>query len=122
VLREPAPEALVVALADSSVTLRARWWTAPPRRADVLVVRDRVIAAVKATLQEHGVDLPFPTRQILFHDQTEATDGDRARRREGQPAGGAVPCPRTVAGAPERPAATGERGAGGARRGAGDDR
>jgi hypothetical protein len=49
---------------------------------------------------EAGIDLPYPTRQILFHDQTEATDGDRARQREGWPAGtGAVPQPRPIAGA-----------------------
>ena len=23
----------------------------------------------------NGIDLPFPTQQILFHDQTEETDG-----------------------------------------------
>jgi small conductance mechanosensitive channel len=33
-----------------------------------------------------GIDLPFPTTQVLFHDQTEETDGDRARQREGWPA------------------------------------
>ena len=32
-----------------------------------------------------GIDLPFPTQQVLFHDQTEETDGDRANQREGWP-------------------------------------
>jgi hypothetical protein len=50
------------------------------------------LAAVKRTLLAHGVDLPFPTQQVLFHDQTEESDGDRARQREGWPAGqGVVP-------------------------------
>ncbi len=36
--------------------------------------------------------LPYPTQQILLHDQTEATDGDRKTQREGWPAGqGEVP-------------------------------
>ncbi|BAZ51280.1 MscS mechanosensitive ion channel [Nostoc sp. NIES-4103] len=40
------------------------------------------------------IDLPYPTRQILFHDQTEETDGDRSRQREGWPKGkGEVPKP-----------------------------
>jgi small-conductance mechanosensitive channel len=96
VLRAPAPEVLVVALADFSVTLRARWWVTPPRRKDTLDVRDRVLAALKAALTAHGIDLPFPTQQVLFHDQTEVTDGDRRRQREGWPAGaGAVPGPRS---------------------------
>jgi hypothetical protein len=34
-----------------------------------------------------NIDMPFPTQQILFHDQTEETDGDRSRQREGWPAG-----------------------------------
>ena len=43
--------------------------------------------------------MPFPTQQILFHDQTEATDGDRAQQREGWPAGKKdVPKTRTIGG------------------------
>ncbi|MDP9316016.1 MAG: mechanosensitive ion channel family protein [Chloroflexota bacterium] len=108
VLLEPAPDVLVVALAESSVTIRVRWWIAPPRRADALDAQDQVIVAVKQTLLANGIDLPFPTRQILFHDQTEATDGDRARQREGWPAGpGDVPPSHTIADALRRLAAEG---------------
>ncbi len=104
VLSDPAPDVLVYDLAESSVVIRVRWWVKPPRRADVLDLRDQVITAIKQTVYvEHGIDLPYPTRQILFHDQTEATDGDRARQREGWPAGsGEVPRPRGVAGALHR--------------------
>lgn len=92
VLRDPAPEALVMDLAESSVNIRARWWVDPPRQADVLDAQDKVLEAIKNKLSAHGIDLPFPTHQILFHDQTEATDGDRRRQREGWPAGqGDVP-------------------------------
>ena len=71
----------------------------PPRRADVLNLQDRVLTAIKNKLTANGVDLPFPTQQILFHDQTEETDGDRARQREGWPKGkGEVPKPRSIGG------------------------
>jgi small conductance mechanosensitive channel len=97
VCEEPSPDALVAELADFSVNLRARWWT-HSRRADVLAVQSEVIAGVKFKLLENGIDLPFPTQQILFHDQTEETDGDRSRQREGWPAGrDSVPQPRSVA-------------------------
>lgn len=100
VLRDPAPDALVVALADSSVTIRARWWIQPPRRADALDLQDHVLQAIKEQLTVHGIDLPFPTQQVLFHDQTEETDGDRRRQREGWPAGRRdVPGTRSLAGA-----------------------
>ena len=87
VLADPPPEALVVDLAGSSVNVRVRWWISPPRRADVMASTHAVLRAVRNKLTANGVDLPFPTRQILFHDQTEETDGDRARQREGWPSG-----------------------------------
>lgn len=90
--QDPAPEVLVMDLAESSVNLRVRWWIDPPRRKDALDSRDEVLQRVKEALLAHGIDLPFPTRQVLFHDQTEETDGDRRRQREGWPAGqGEVP-------------------------------
>ncbi|WP_013334681.1 mechanosensitive ion channel family protein [Gloeothece verrucosa] len=95
VLSDPAPDVLVVDLAASTVNIRARWWIQPPRRSDALDLRDKVLTAIKNKLTANGVDLPFPTQQILFHDQTEETDGDRSRQREGWPAGkNQVPMPR----------------------------
>ncbi len=82
----PAPDALVIDYADYGVKIRIRWWIKPPRRADALDIGDQVLCAVKAELTRNGIDLPYPTHQILFHDQTEAADGDRRRQREGWPA------------------------------------
>ncbi|AFZ30663.1 MscS Mechanosensitive ion channel [Gloeocapsa sp. PCC 7428] len=103
VLRDPAADVLVLELAESSVNIRARWWIKPPRRIDDLNSRDKVISAIKQKLVENGIDLPYPTRQILFHDQTEETDGDRHRQREGWPAGNKeVPKPRSISGSLKR--------------------
>ncbi|MBD2298397.1 mechanosensitive ion channel family protein [Nostoc sp. FACHB-190] len=97
VLQDPAPDVLVMELAESTVNIRVRWWVKPPRRADDLASRDKVLSAIKKTLVANGIDLPFPTQQILFHDQTEETDGNRSRQREGWPAGrGEVPKPRRI--------------------------
>lgn len=85
VLKDPAPEALVVELAGSTINIRVRWWIDPPRRADALATRDKVLTIVNNTLANNGVDLPYPTQQILFHNQTEDADGDRSRQREGWP-------------------------------------
>ena len=90
---DPAPETIPWELAGSTVNIRARWWTRSAR-ADVVRVRGRVIAAMKTGLDAAGVDIPFPTRVVLLHDQTEATDGDRRNQREGWPAGKAPPEPR----------------------------
>lgn len=87
VLKDPAPDVLVVDLAGSSVNIRVRYWIAPPRQADVLHTQDIVLEKIKEALLAAGIDLPFPTQQILWHDQTEATDGNRAKQREGWPKG-----------------------------------
>jgi small-conductance mechanosensitive channel len=93
VLADPAPDVLVWELAASSKNLRLRWWTRPAR-GEVLRVRDRVLQAVAEALAGVGIDLPFPTQVVLFHDQTEEVDGDRTRQREGWPAGQNPPPPR----------------------------
>ncbi|MEA5619088.1 mechanosensitive ion channel family protein [Cronbergia sp. UHCC 0137] len=100
VLTDPAPDVLVMELAESTVNIRVRWWIKPPRWLDALNSRDQVICAIKQKLYvENGVDLPYPTMQVLFHDQTEETDGNRSRQREGWPAGNSkIPKPRSISG------------------------
>lgn len=95
VLSDPAPEVFPWSLDDSYVTLRARWWT-DSTRGNVVHVRSRVILAVWEAAVARGIDLPFPTSVVLFHDQTEETDGDRKRQREGWPAGDNPPRPRRL--------------------------
>lgn len=80
----PGVQVLCTGLADFSVTLRVRWWT-DSSRADVMQVFSRVLIAVKNALDEAGIDMPYETQVHLMHDQTEETDGDRARQREGWP-------------------------------------
>ncbi len=97
VLPDPPPEALVVDLADSTINIRARWWISPPRRADMMDTQDEILTEFNNRLVAAGIDLPFPTQQILFHDQTEETDGDRSNQREGwPPAKGNNPKPRSI--------------------------
>ncbi len=93
VLSDPAPEVLPWELANSTVNLKARWWV-NSLRTDVVHTRARVILAIFKAAQARGIDLPFPTQVILFHDQTEDTDGDRTKQREGWPAGKNPPKPR----------------------------
>ena len=84
VLADRAPAVLLMHFASLSVNLRVCSWSAPPQRADALDARDKVVTEVKHQLTADGIDLPFTTQQILFHDQTE---DDRCRQREVWPAG-----------------------------------
>ena len=101
-LNDPAPKVVVVDLADSTVNLRALWWIDPPHQAEILLARDHVLENIKNRLTAAGIDMPFPTQQLLLHNQTEATDGNRQQQREGWPAGqGEVPAPRPLGRADE---------------------
>lgn len=83
---DPAPEVIPIALADFSNNIRLRWWTKSDR-ATVIHTFGRVLEAVYKKLDENAIDMPYPTNVVLFHDQTEEFDGDRAKQREGWPAG-----------------------------------
>lgn len=59
VMDEPPPEALVVELGDSWVTVRFSGWV-DQRQADFLRVRSEAIRLVKARLEDAGISLPAP--------------------------------------------------------------
>ncbi|MGY3438497.1 MULTISPECIES: mechanosensitive ion channel family protein [unclassified Marinovum] len=84
VLNDPAPEALPWSMDADGNSVRLRWWT-KSERAEVVHVWARVIREVYNALDSAGVDMPYPTRMVLFHDQTEVTDGIRGKQREGWP-------------------------------------
>lgn len=63
VLSDPAPDVMTVGLADSSVTLKARWWCAIPQT-NLLTVRDDIITTVKNRFDQEGIDIPFPIRTL----------------------------------------------------------
>ncbi len=100
VLPKPPPQVFVQEFAASSVVMRLQWWIKPPRIGIAYQSRDKVLTAIKQTLVENGIDLPYATHVLLFHDQTDETDGDRRRQREGWPAGqGDVPRLQSIASA-----------------------
>ena len=74
VVEAPAPDVLTIALADSSVQLRARWWSLP-QRGEILSVQDTVITDIKSALHEGGISIPFPMRHVLLYEQSVRVDG-----------------------------------------------
>ncbi|MBP0445335.1 mechanosensitive ion channel family protein [Roseomonas sp. SSH11] len=95
VVQDPPPDARAWEIGESGVVLRVRWWT-DSTRSKVVAAQGRAVAAIRGALQEAGVDMPYPTRTVLFHDQTDEADGDRTRQREGWPAGKDPPAPRPL--------------------------
>jgi small conductance mechanosensitive channel len=84
VVTDPAPEVIVFDLAASSVNLRIRWWT-PSKGFNLVRVQGEVLEGLKHALDAKGIDIPYATQVMLFHDQTEETDGKRGAQREGWP-------------------------------------
>ncbi len=61
ILADPAPTLMVSALADSCVELAVRPWV---QTADYWPVRGDLLRAIKECFDEHGVQIPFPQRDV----------------------------------------------------------
>ena len=70
VLTKPAPDVVVNDLGDSSVNLMARWWT-DARRSNVIRTKSDVVREIKYTLDEHGIEIPYPIRTLHVKDHVE---------------------------------------------------
>ncbi len=66
VLDDPPAEALVVALADTSVTIRLYWWTMTPEHTYTLHLQDKVLTSLKNSLIKSGIELSIPSQQIIL--------------------------------------------------------
>ncbi len=63
VLADPPPKVVVTQLGDSAVVLEVRVWLANPHLETEVKVD--LIERVKTTLDEAGIEMPFPTRSVL---------------------------------------------------------
>ncbi|WP_445383112.1 mechanosensitive ion channel family protein [Robiginitalea sp. IMCC43444] len=61
ILKEPAPEVYVGALADSSVNLTLRFWANNP---DFWKAHFHVMETLKLRFDKEGIEIPFPQRDI----------------------------------------------------------
>ncbi len=80
VLGEPKPWVYVSELAPSSVNFTIFFWT-EPQQANTLKVRDKVATNIKLSLDEAGIDMPYPHRVVLLHDAMGTRQGDIERDR-----------------------------------------
>lgn len=64
VLEDPAPVVAVAELADSSVNFAVRPWC---RAEDFMTVTFEVTEQIKLRLDEHGISIPFPQRDVHLH-------------------------------------------------------
>lgn len=71
VLDDPAPQILVMDLADSSVNIAARPWV---KAADYWTVRSELLEQIKVALEAAGCSIPYPQRDFHLHQIIERTD------------------------------------------------
>lgn len=67
ILSEPAPEVVLLELADSSVNWSVRVWAAS---ADFGLIKQRTIRAVKLSLDQTGIEIPFPQMDVNLRGPT----------------------------------------------------
>jgi small-conductance mechanosensitive channel len=72
VLRDPAPDALVMAIGDSTVTVRCLAWI-DQRETEYARVRGEAIRLVKAHLEAAGVTLPSPEYLVRMQSDAQPT-------------------------------------------------
>jgi small conductance mechanosensitive channel len=67
ILKEPAPQVMLLELADSSVNFAVRPWV---KSSDYWDVRASVLEEVKASFDSNGISIPFPQRDVhLFQEK-----------------------------------------------------
>ena len=68
VLREPAPNCLLVGFGDSSVDLELRFWIRDPANGTANV-RSEVMLKLWDLYHQHGIEMPYPQREVRLRNQ-----------------------------------------------------
>jgi small-conductance mechanosensitive channel len=89
VLERPEPVCLVTGFGESSVDLELRFWINDPANGTANV-RSAVLLGIWDRFHEHGIEIPFPQRDLHVRSATElrvltASVPRAARKRQPQP-------------------------------------
>jgi MscS family membrane protein len=71
VLSEPAPEAYFTDFGDSALKLALFFWT--DHYESLFATTDRINCAIATSFQDHGINIPYPTRTVLL--EKDANNG-----------------------------------------------
>jgi small-conductance mechanosensitive channel len=72
---------------ESSVNFEVTWWTGA-KPVDIRRSRDEVVAAVKAALDEAGIELPYPYRTLVFKNGLAVNGGPNEQNSSEHPSNG----------------------------------
>lgn len=72
VLKEPAPVARLIGFGDSSIDLELRLWIRDPQKG-VVNIKSEIQLRIWEIFHEHGVEFPFPQRDLALKPSSEIT-------------------------------------------------
>ena len=78
VLTTPAPRCLLTGFGDSSVDLEIRFWIDDPPEGRANVISE-VLLSVWDLFQEHGIEVPFPQRDLHLKSSTVLWPNEKAK-------------------------------------------
>jgi small conductance mechanosensitive channel len=81
VLSNPTPQVVPKSLGDSAVVLECRFWIDHPSPAKRAMVTADVVRGVKAALDDAGIKIPYPQRELLGREEDSGLGIDH---REGR--------------------------------------
>jgi len=70
VLSNPTPQVVPTSLGDSAVVLECRFWIDHPSPAKRAMATADVVRDVKAALDDAGIKIPYPQRELLGREET----------------------------------------------------
>ncbi len=79
VLAEPAPAACVTEFADSGINMRLLVWIADPGAGE-LGLRSDLLRDILRTFRDHGIEIPYPRREVTILSTPETREKDAASR------------------------------------------
>lgn len=78
VLPDPKADVVITAFDESTVLVKARWWSRS-RMGDAMLAQDHLLSAVRNALAAEGIELPATARTVVLQDPPPAKDGDRQK-------------------------------------------
>lgn len=74
IANSPVPKVIVTNYSSSTIDLEIRFWLTSLRRNDAQDVKDAVLEVLRSKLFAAGVDLPYPTQQVLVRETKNLGD------------------------------------------------
>lgn len=69
ILKHPAPLVTIGEVGEYAIYLVVRFWVAPLSVARIPIIKEQITEKIKNTLQNVGIEIPYPYMNVQFHDE-----------------------------------------------------